>query len=43
MLADCPENYLHSSAKFYSTGEQVLFPVTHVQELMDIDLTKTLL
>lgn len=39
MLADCPENYLYSSAKFYSTGEQQLFPVTHIQELMDLDLT----
>ena len=41
MLADCPEKYLHSSAKFYSNGEQALFPVTHVLELMDIDLTET--
>ena len=42
MLADCPENYLHSSATFYSTGKQQMFPVTHIQELMDIDLAKTL-
>ena len=42
MLADCPENYVHSSAKFYTTGEQGIYPVTHVQELMDIDLTQNL-
>lgn len=42
MLADCPENYLHSSANFYSTGIHGIFPVTHIQELMDIDLTQTL-
>ena len=42
MLADCPQNYLHSSAKFYFTGQQGIFPVTHVQELMDIDLTQSL-
>ena len=41
MLADRPENYLHSSAKFYSAGELQLFPVTHVEELMDIDLTQS--
>ena len=42
MLADCPENYLHSSAGFYLTGEQGIFPVKHIQELMDIDLTQSL-
>ncbi|MGI8582761.1 MAG: transposase [Chitinophagaceae bacterium] len=43
MLANCSENYLHSSAKFYSTGKQLLFPVTHIQELVDIDLNESLL
>ena len=43
MLAECPENYVHSSAKFYTTGEQGIYPITHVQELMDIDLTQTFL
>ena len=43
MLGNCPENYVHSSAKFYTTGEQGIYPVTHVQELMDIDLTQTFL
>ncbi|HUS01907.1 MAG TPA: transposase [Chitinophagaceae bacterium] len=42
MLVDCPENYLHSSTKFYSAGIRGVFPVTHIQELMDIDLTKSL-
>ncbi len=26
-LTDCSENYLHSSGKFYSIGEQGIFPV----------------
>jgi hypothetical protein len=43
MLADCMENYSHSSAKFYATGEQGIYPVTHVQELMDINLTQNFL
>ena len=43
MLADSPENYLHSSAKFYFTGIAGIFPITHVQELMNIDLTESLL
>ncbi len=38
-LAVCPEDYLHSSAKYYSTGKQGIFPVTHVMQLMDIDLS----
>ena len=42
MLADCSENYVHSSAKFYTTGEEI-YPVTHIQQLMDIDLTQNLL
>ncbi len=39
-LAPSPEDYIHSSAKFYLTGEQGIYPVTHVMELDDIDLTK---
>ena len=42
MLADCPEKYLQSSAKFYFTGKHGIFPVTHIQGLMDIDLTESL-
>jgi len=30
MLADCPQNYLHSSAKFYFIGKHGIFPVTHI-------------
>lgn len=40
-LAETPADYLHSSAKFYLTGEQGVYRVTHCCELKDIDLTKT--
>ena len=33
-------DYKHSSAKFYTTGEQGIYPVTSFMELHDIDLTK---
>ena len=33
-LASCPEEYLHSSAKYYTTGEQGVFSVTHIMELL---------
>ena len=36
------EQYIHSSAKFYITGEQGIYPVMSFMELRDIDLTKTL-
>lgn len=39
-LAELPEQYFHSSAKFYITGEQSIYPVTSHMELEDIDLTK---
>ncbi len=39
-LAALPEDYSHSSAKFYSTVIQGLFPVTHIMQLMDVDLSK---
>ena len=35
-----PEEYEHSSAKFYITGEQGIYPVMSFMELQDIDLTK---
>jgi hypothetical protein len=38
-LAASPVDYLHSSAKFYLTGEQGIYPVTNSGELKDIDLT----
>ena len=33
-LAPVPEDYLHSSARYYCTGEQGIYPVTHYQELL---------
>jgi REP element-mobilizing transposase RayT len=39
-LVDSPVNYKHSSALFYITGQQGVYPVTHYMELEDIDLTK---
>ena len=39
-LVELPEQYPHSSAKFYLTGEQGIYPVINFMELRDIDLTK---
>ena len=39
-LCTLPEEYKHSSAKFYFTGEQSIYAVTSFMELRDIDLTK---
>ena len=39
-LADCPQNYVHSSAGFYYNGMQGILPVSNIMELMDIDLSK---
>jgi hypothetical protein len=39
-IVELPEQYIHSSAKFYITGEQGIYPVTGYTELEDIDLTK---
>jgi len=41
-LIEVPEEYLHSSAKFYIEGEQRIYSVTSFSELRDFDLTKTL-
>jgi hypothetical protein len=41
-LVELQEQYIHSSAKFYITGEQGIYPVTSYMELRDVDLTKTL-
>lgn len=38
-LADLPEEYKHSSAKYYYTGIQGVYPVITYMELQDIDLT----
>ena len=34
--------YVHSSAKYYKTGEQGIYLVKNYTELEDIDLTKAL-
>ncbi|HXL55843.1 MAG TPA: hypothetical protein VN958_06290 [Chitinophagaceae bacterium] len=39
-LVDSPEQYIHSSAKFYIIGEQGIYSVTSYTELQDIELTK---
>ena len=41
-LVNLPQDYLHSSARFYITGEQGYYPVTSYMQLLDIDLTKEL-
>jgi len=38
-LVKLPEDYAHSSAKYYYTGEQGIYPVMTYMELQDIDLT----
>ena len=38
-LVSAPEQYVHSSAKFYILGVQGIYPVTSCMELNDIDLT----
>jgi REP element-mobilizing transposase RayT len=38
-LADEYWEYPHSSGHFYATGNQGVYPVTHVGELRNIDLT----
>ena len=38
-LVEDPTDYVHSSAKYYITGEQGIYPVTHYMELEDVDLT----
>jgi hypothetical protein len=41
-LVNVPEEYVHSSAKFYILGVQGTYPVTSFMELEDIDLTGAL-
>jgi DNA phosphorothioation-dependent restriction protein DptG len=36
-LCNSPVEYLHSSAKYYITGEQGIYPVTNVMEMEDVD------
>jgi hypothetical protein len=37
--SELPEDYLHSSACYYYTGVQGVYPVITYMELQDIDLT----
>jgi len=39
-LAPQPEDYIHSSAKYYFTGEQGLYEVCNYMLLQDVDLAK---
>ena len=39
-LADCPENYVHSSVGFYQKGVQGIFAIDNIMGLMDIDLSE---
>ena len=38
ILALLPEDYLHSSATYYYTGVQGIYPVTSYMDMQDIDL-----
>jgi len=38
-LVELPEQYEHSSARFYMTGKHAAYSVTSYMELQDIDLT----
>ena len=40
MLAANPIEYVHSSAKFYLTGEQGFYPVTNFMEMEDVDFNE---
>ena len=39
MLAENPVDYIHSSARYYITGEHGVYPVLNFLELEDIDLS----
>ncbi len=39
LLSENPIDYLHSSAKFYATGQQGVYEVTSYSALKDVDLT----
>ena len=39
LLAKLPEDYLHSSATYYYTGEQNIYALINHMQLQDIDLT----
>lgn len=37
-LCEAPVEYLHSSARFYSIGEQSIYSVTNISEMKDVSL-----
>ena len=39
-LAESPVDYLHSSAKYYLTSNQGVYPVTSFMEMDDVDLSE---
>ncbi len=39
-LVEMPEEYVHSSARYYFSGETGVYEVTNYMELQDVDLTK---
>ena len=39
MLTENPVDYIHSSARYYITGEHGIYPVLNFLELEDIDLS----
>ncbi len=39
-LATSLENYIHSSAEFYATGNQGIYPVRHYLEFYDVPIAK---
>lgn len=39
-LCNNPAEYLHSSAKFYTIGEQGIYPVTNFMEMEDVEFVK---
>jgi len=41
-LSSNPTEYVHSSALFYSSGQQGIYPILNFMELDDIELNKTL-
>lgn len=39
-LCNIPEEYEHSSAKFYETGEQGVYQITNIMEMEDVEFEK---
>ncbi len=39
-LCNAPVDYIHSSAKFYITNEQGVYPVTNIAEMQDVQFQR---